>query len=286
MDWSSWGPAGHDDLTRRPARTVPDVPAAPGTVVEDVASGFTGAVIGIERSGGVHVVVLEDRRGVRRGFPLGGGFWIDGEPVTLVPPTAAAPAAPARTASGSRRVEGARARTARASRIWVEGVHDAELVEKVWGEDLRLEGIVVEPLHGVHDLAGAIRAFAPGPRRRLGILVDHLVTGSKEERLAAEAMRVPGAAGNVLILGHPYVDVWQVIKPSVLGIPAWPVVPKGQDWKTGILRGLGWPHGSKEATGLGWKRLLSHVTTYADLEPSLLGRVEELIDFLTAAPEH
>ncbi len=286
MDWSSWGPAGHDDLTRRPARTVPDVPAAPGTVVEDVASGFTGAVIGIERSGGVHVVVLEDRRGVRRGFPLGGGFWIDGEPVTLVPPTAAAPAAPARTASGSRRVEGARARTARASRIWVEGVHDAELVEKVWGEDLRLEGIVVEPLHGVDDLAGAIRTFAPGPRRRLGILMDHLVTGSKEERLAAEAMRVPGAAGNVLILGHPYVDVWQVIKPSVLGIPAWPVVPKGQDWKTGILRGLGWPHGSKEATGLGWKRLLSHVTTYADLEPSLLGRVEELIDFLTAAPEH
>lgn len=286
MDWSSWGPAGHDDLTRRPARTVPDVPAAPGTVVEDVASGFTGAVIGIERSGGVHVVVLEDRRGVRRGFPLGGGFWIDGEPVTLVPPTAAAPAAPARTASGSRRVEGARARTARASRIWVEGVHDAELVEKVWGEDLRLEGIVVEPLHGVDDLAGAIRTFAPGPQRRLGILVDHLVTGSKEERLAAEAMRVPGAAGNVLILGHPYVDVWQVIKPSVLGIDAWPVVPKGQDWKTGILRGLGWPHGSKEATGLGWKRLLSHVTTYADLEPSLLGRVEELIDFLTAAPEH
>ena len=286
MDWSSWGPAGHDDLTRRPARAVPDVPATPGTVVEDVASGFTGAVIGIERSGGVHVVVLEDRRGVRRGFPLGGGFWIDGEPVTLVPPTAAAPAAPARTASGSRRVEGARARTARASRIWVEGVHDAELVEKVWGEDLRLEGIVVEPLHGVDDLAGAIRAFAPGPRRRLGILVDHLVTGSKEERLAAEAMRVPGAAGNVLILGHPYVDVWQVIKPSVLGIPAWPVVPKGQDWKTGLLRGLGWPHGSKEATGLGWKRLLSHVTTYADLEPSLLGRVEELIDFLTAAPEH
>ena len=286
MDWSSWGPAGHDDLTRRPARTVPDVPAAPGTVVEDVASGFTGAVIGIERSGGVHVVVLEDRRGVRRGFPLGGGFWIDGEPVTLVPPTAAAPAAPARTASGSRRVEGARARTARASRIWVEGVHYSELVEKVWGEDLRLEGIVVEPLHGVDDLAGAIRAFAPGPRRRLGILVDHLVTGSKEERLAAEAMRVPGAAGNVLILGHPYVDVWQVIKPSVLGIPAWPVVPKGQDWKTGILRGLGWPHGSKEATGLGWKRLLSHVTTYADLEPSLLGRVEELIDFLTAPPEH
>lgn len=285
MDWSSWGPAGHEEMTRRPGRPARDVPAAPGTVVEDVASGFTGAVIRVERAGGVHTVVLEDRRGVRRGFPLGGGFWIDGEPVTLVPHVASAPRQPARTASGSRRVEGVRARTARASRIWVEGLHDAELVEKVWGEDLRLEGIVVEPLHGVDDLAGAIAAFDPGPRRRLGILVDHLVPGSKEERIAAEAMRVPGAAGNVLILGHPYVDVWQVIKPAVLGIPAWPVVPKGQDWKTGVLEGLGWPHGTKEATGLGWKRLLSHVGSYADLEPSLLGRVEELIDFLTAEPE-
>ncbi len=112
--------------------------------------------------------------------------------------------------------------------------------------------------------------------------MDHLVAGSKEERIAAEAMRVPGAAGNVLIFGHPYVDVWQVIKPAVLGIEAWPVVPRGQDWKTGVLQGLGWPHGTREATGLGWKRLLSHVSTYADLEPALLGRVEELIDFLTA----
>lgn len=131
------------------------------------------------------------------------------------------------------------------------------------------------------DLAGAIRDFNPGPQRRLGILVDHLVAGSKEERIAAEAMRVPGARDNVLIVGHPYVDVWQVIKPQVLGISAWPVVPKGQDWKTGILRGLGWPHRTKEDIGLGWKRLLAQVTTYADLEPSLLGRVEEVIDFLT-----
>ena len=282
MDWSSWGPGAHEDLTRPAGRPAVEAQARPGTVVEDVTSGFVGAVVALERSGGTHVVVLEDRRGVRRGFPLGPGFWIDGEPVVLVPPRASAPAAPARTASGSRRVAGTRARTARASRIWVEGVHDAELVEKVWGEDLRLEGIVVEPLHGVDDLAGAIRDFSPGPGRRLGILVDHLVAGSKEERIAAEAMRVPGAAGNVLILGHPYVDVWQVIKPAVLDIEAWPVVPRGQDWKTGVLRGLGWPHGTKEAMGLGWKRLLSHVSTYADLEPALLGRVEELIDFLTA----
>ncbi|XNZ01204.1 DUF3097 family protein [Micrococcus luteus] len=284
MDWSSWGPGPADALKRPARKQAKTVGAAPGTVVEDVTTGFVGAVIRVERAGGVHVVVLEDRRGRRKSFPLGGGFWIDGEPVVLVPAERAAgpvKTAPQRTASGSVRVEGARARTARASRIWVEGAHDAELVEKVWGEDLRHEGIVVEPLHGVDDLAGAIRDFAPSSRRRLGILVDHLVPGSKEERIAAEAMKTPGAAGNVLILGHPYVDVWQVIKPQVIGIGAWPVVPKGQDWKTGILKGLGWPHRTKEDVGLGWKRLLSQVRTYADLEPSLLGRVEELIDFLT-----
>lgn len=294
MEWNSWGPGTLDGGFRPAARTVAKVPASTGTVLEDTGTGFTGAVLRVEKSGGVHLVVLEDRRGRTKSFPLGYGFLVDGDPVEVVPPSpagargtagaapGASPRQPARTASGSLRVENARARTARASRIWVEGLHDAELVEKVWGEDLRLEGIVVEPLHGVDDLAGAITEFSPGPQRRLGILVDHLVTGSKEERIAAEAMRVPGARGNVLIVGHPYVDVWQVIKPAVLGIGAWPVVPRGQDWKTGILAGLGWPHRTSQDVGLGWKRLLAQVRTYADLEPALLGRVEEVIDFLTA----
>lgn len=286
MEWNNWGPGALDGGFRPAARTVPKVPATTGTVLEDTGTGFTGAVLRVEKSGGVHLIVLEDRNGRTKSFPLGFGFLVDGAPVEVVPPGAPGPgasaAAPRLTASGSRRVENVRARTARASRIWVEGLHDAELVEKVWGEDLRLEGIVVEPLHGIDDLAGAITEFSPGPQRRLGILVDHLVTGSKEERIAAEAMRVPGARGNVLIVGHPYVDVWQVIKPAVLGIGAWPVVPRGQDWKTGILAGLGWPHSTKEDVGLGWKRLLAQVRTYADLEPSLLGRVEEVIDFLTA----
>jgi hypothetical protein len=293
MEWNNWGPGSLDGGFRPAARAVPEVSADRGLVLEDAGTGFTGAVLRVEKSGGMHLVVLEDRKGRTKSFPLGFGFLVDGDPVQVVPPAPAAAAGrplgvagkalPARTASGSVRVANARARTARASRIWVEGLHDAELVEKVWGEDLRLEGIVVEPLHGVDDLAGAITDFSPGPQRRLGILVDHLVSGSKEERIAAEAMRVPGARGNVLIVGHPYVDVWQVIKPAVLGIQAWPVVPKGQDWKTGILKGLGWPHRTKEDVGLGWKRLLSRVRTYADLEPALLGRVEEVIDFLTAS---
>ena len=125
-------------------------------VLEDAQSGWVGAVTRVEKSGGMHVVALEDRRGKSRSFKLGFGFLLEGQPIRLMPPAprqnAAVPAG--RTASGSVRVAGQRAQVAKASRIWVEGKHDAELVEKVWGDDLRVEGIVVEPLHGIDDLAG------------------------------------------------------------------------------------------------------------------------------------
>ncbi|ACL39948.1 conserved hypothetical protein [Pseudarthrobacter chlorophenolicus A6] len=282
MDYQSWGPR---DMSA-PARTqLPEVPVERGMVLEDVQSGWVGAVTRVEKSGGMHVVALEDRRGKSRTFRLGFGFLLEGRAIRLMPPAprpAAGGPSAGRTASGSVRVAGQRAQVAKASRIWVEGKHDAELVEKVWGDDLRVEGIVVEPLHGIDDLAGAVKEFRPGPGRRLGVLVDHLVPDSKESRIADAVMAGPGAAGNVLIVGHPYVDVWQAIRPSVLGIPQWPSVPRGQDWKTGILRAFGWPHSTKEDIGLGWQKLLGAVHTYADLEASLLGRVEEVIDFLTA----
>ncbi|WP_426002783.1 DUF3097 domain-containing protein [Paenarthrobacter sp. NyZ202] len=281
MAFDTWGPT---DLSA-PAKTgLPEVAVQRGMVLEDVQSGWVGEVTRVEKSGGMHIVSLEDRRGKTKSFQLGYGFLLEGQAIRLMPPAAKAPASPAggRTASGSVRVEGQRAQVAKASRIWVEGKHDAELVEKVWGDDLRAEGIVVEPLHGVDDLKAAIAAFKPGPGRRLGILVDHLVAGSKESRIAAEAMTFPGATGNVLIVGHPYVDVWQAIRPKVLGIEQWPSVPRGMDWKTGILKAFGWPHTTAEDIGLGWQRLLGAVRTYADLEASLLGRVEEVIDFLTA----
>lgn len=273
---------GAQDISA-PKRTVlREVPIEKDMVLEDVQSGFVGAVVRVEKSGGLHVMVLEDRRGKQRTFRLGHGFLLDGEPVQLVAPARRVASGPGRTASGSVRVENSRARTARASRIWVEGRHDAELVEKVWGDDLRLEGIVVEPLHGIDDLEGAIRAFGPGPQRRLGVLVDHLLPGTKESRIAEQAMNQPGARNHVLIVGHPYVDVWQAVKPRALGLEAWPVIPRNQDWKTGILRGLGWPHADQAAVAQGWKRILGGVSDYSDLEPSLLGRVEEVIDFLTA----
>lgn len=266
----------------RPARSSREQAAEHGLVVEDVETGWVGAVVRVEKSGGQHVVVLEDRRGRTRTFRLGPGFWVDGEPVVLTAPvTSRAPARPARTASGSVAVPDAPARVARGSRIWVEGKHDAELVEKVWGDDLRVEGVVVELLDGVDHLADALRDFRPTADRRVGVLVDHLVPGSKESRLAGEALRV-APAGTVLVLGHPYVDVWQAVRPERLGLSAWPTIERGTEWKRGILRELGWPADEQADVARAWQRILRSVRSYADLEPSLLGRVEELIDFVTA----
>lgn len=256
-----------------------------GLVVEDAQSGFTGAITRLEKQAGQIVVELEGRGGVRRAFPLGPGFLIDGLPVALVRPQKAPPSGTKRSASGSVYVEGARARTARASRIWVEGKHDAELVQKVWGHDLRIEGVVVEMLDGADNLPERIAAFGPSPSRRLGVLVDHLVRGSKETRLAEQAMRVPGARGNVLILGHPYVDVWQAVKPERVGLRAWPQIPKGTDIKVGTLRALGWPSAEQADIAEGWQRILASVRSYADVEPTLSGRIEELIDWVTAPEE-
>jgi DUF3097, C-terminal domain/DUF3097, N-terminal domain len=264
--------------TSRRKRAEPQaVEATLGLVVEEAAGqGFCGAVVACEKA----VVTLEDRFGRQRVFPLTpGGFLLEGRPVTLVRPRpAAAPAGPRRTASGSiaapRAPAGAasRARVARLSRIYVEGRHDAELVERVWGDDLRDVGVVVEYLAGIDDLPAIVASFDPGPRRRLGVLVDHLVPGSKESRIAAAV-----SSPHVLVAGHPFVDIWQAVKPAALGIRAWPTVPKGTDWKTGVLTALGWP----PDTAAGWKRILTAVSSYTDLEPSFLGRVEELIDFVT-----
>ena len=255
---------------RRARREVPEVEAERGLVVEDSEGRFCGAVVGYEKG----AVTLEDRHGKQRVFPLApAAFLLDGQPVTLVPPAAGpGPARPSRTASGSVAPPTSRAKVARASRIYVEGKHDAELVEKIWGDDLRDVGVVVEYLEGIDDLPAIVTRFSPAPGRRLGVLVDHLVAGSKESRIAA-GVRSP----DVLIVGHPFIDIWAAVRPGAVGIARWPDVPRGQSGKEGVLSALGWPAEVPAA----WQRILRSVTSYADLEPELLGRVEELIDFVT-----
>jgi hypothetical protein len=277
----SFGPDryGEDVLAgdwRATGRTVvAAVEATRDLVIEEVATGFCGAVLRIEGK----LVELEDYAGKVRVFPLGPGFLLEGEPVVLVAPAQRA-AGIARTASGSFAVADQKARVALPSRIFVEGRHDAELVEKVWGADLRVEGVVVEYLKGVDDLDAIIREFAPGPGRRVGVLVDHLVPGSKESRIADAVARGPFAA-NVLVVGHPFVDIWQSVKPGRLGLAEWPTIPRNVEWKHGICAALGWPHRDQADISMAWKRILGRVRSYADLEPVVLGRVEQLIDFVT-----
>jgi len=268
---------GSDVLAAGPRRRRPPVPqleAAHGLVVEDAEGRFCGAVVSCDKA----AVTLEDRHGRQRVFPLApAAFLFEGKPVTLVRPVpAAAPPAATRTASGSVAAPSSRARMARASRIYVEGRHDAELVEKIWGDDLRDVGVVVEYLEGVDHLPQIMAEFRPGPGRRLGVLVDHLVPGSKESRIAA-GLTQP----SVLIVGHPFIDIWQAVKPWVVGIARWPDVPRGIPWKEGVLQAIGWD----DNTAVGWQRILRSVRTFADLEPELLGRVEELIDFVTEPGE-
>ena len=258
---------------RTQKRDYPVVAARRGLVLEDRTTGVVGALVSFaprasccDRYGKDHTVRYTDGS-VRAG--------IDGKgvPCRLVLPKAE-PEPPKITASGSIDAGDVPARVARASRIWVEGIHDAELIEKVWGADLRVEGVVVQQLEGADDLAERVRFStrrppparhpARPPRRRL-----------KGTRIAAEI-----DDRNVLITGHPYVDIWQAVKPAVVGIDAWPEIPKGQPWKEGVIAALG----INATPASFWKHVLGKVTSWKDLETPLLGAVEELIDFV-APPE-
>ena len=220
------------------------------------------------------LVVIQDRSGGRHTFENhAGSFSHNGETVTLVRPgrgPAESEPATRRSAAGGVVAAEQVARVAQASRLWVEGDHDARFLERVWGDELRELGIVVEPMRGIDDLVAVVAAFAPRADARLAILVDHLVPGSKETRITQQ-VRDP----NVLILGHPYVDIWQCVRPRSLGIDSWPKVPKGEEFKAGICKRLGWG-----STTEGWKRVLSAVNTFADLEPELVGAVEQALDML------
>lgn len=252
---------------RRRKPTWPTMAAPKGLLVRHRSTGYVGKV---QRCTSDWVTICDTQGRTQTLRNERGAFSVGGKSVTLTPPKPAPEKTAGVTASGSVAVE-SKARVAQPSRILVEGLHDAELVEKVWGADLRVEGVVVEPLHGADDLAEVVRTFQPNPQRRLGILLDHLIDGTKEQRIADTI-----ADPNVLITGHPYVDVWQAIRPATLGISAWPVIPKGTDWKTGVCQAFGFDG----PPGVMWKTMLQRVRTYRDLEPGLVGAMEQLIDFV------
>lgn len=58
-------------------------------------------------------------------------------------------------------------------------------------------------------------------------------------------------------------------------------MPRNIEWKHGICAALGWPHANQTDIATAWRRIRSTVRDWNDLEPALIGRVEELIDFVT-----
>ncbi|MDR1449001.1 MAG: DUF3097 domain-containing protein [Propionibacteriaceae bacterium] len=260
---------------RRPARlAATPLDVARGLVLEDAQSGYCGAVVAWDNG----LVVLEDRRRRRRSFPFGPGFLLEGRPVCLRLPSRPPVRGSAYTRSGSLAGPAAPARVAQASRLWVEGKHDAELIERVWGDDLRHIGVVVEPLGGVDCLPERIAEFQPEPGRRLGVLVDHLEPGTKETRIADQVAAGP-YGGHVLVLGHRHIDIWQAVEPASLGLPAWPEIPRGVDFKQGTCRALGWPWQSPADLAQAWRRILNRVESWRDLDRAFVTNVERLIDF-------
>jgi len=268
------GPLDIDAPRHRRWPSYPNVEARRGLMVQHRDTGRVGVIADFSPP----LLTLRDKDGRDHVLRYAAGAFranVDGHTVAVSlrqPPPRSEPAP--LTASGSVDPGRVPARMARASRIWVEGIHDAELVEKIWGDDLRAEGVVVEPLDGADDLTERVRSFQPGPRRRIGVLLDHLVDGTKETRIADAA-----ANPDVLITGHPFVDIWQAVKPSALAIESWPQIPMGQPWKQGVLDSLGFAG----STGEFWKMLLGRVDTWTDLETPLLGAVEQLIDFVAPA---
>ncbi|SBN60286.1 PF11296 family protein [Propionibacterium freudenreichii] len=278
---------GHDVLSGdwrhagKPRTT--DMPLSLGLIVEVGSDGYCGEVVGWENG----MIVLEDRNQRRRTFPVGEyGYLVEGRPVALRIPPRRGASQSLRTPSGSRTGSHEQPHVALGSRIYVEGRHDAELVEKIWGDDLRHVGVVVEYMGGMDDLLGIVAEFEPAGGRRLGVLIDHLVANTKESRVAAQ-VRHAGYGDYVKITGHRFIDVWQTIKPDVLGIKAWPDVPMDRDFKKGTLAALGIPRNKPYAridqadVGRAWQAMLARVSTYRDLDMDFVREVEKLIDFVT-----
>lgn len=58
-------------------------------------------------------------------------------------------------------------------------------------------------------------------------------------------------------------------------------MPRHIEWKHGVCQALRLPHASQADIARAWQRIRSRVRDWNDLEPALISKVEELIDFVT-----
>ena len=265
---------------QRQRRELRRVPAEPGLVVEDATGRFCGAVVLCEKD----AVTLEDRHGNRRVFPLGpAAFLLEGEPVMLVrpavaagpaprdgglpgappparwPPRPAGPRSPGRAASTSR---------AATTQNWWRRSGETTCATSAWSWSISAASTTCPrswtgsaPAPGAGSASwwttwwtGRRRAGSPPPCNTRMCSSSAIPTSTSGRRSSRRCLASAAGRG----------------------------VPPGTPWKEGVLQALGWP----PDTAAAWQRILHAVTSYADLEPEFLGRVEELIDFVTAQGSH
>jgi dihydrofolate reductase len=84
-------------------------------------------------------------------------------------------------------------------------------------------------------------------------------------RVSRDRVRSGAGRGHVLVLGHPYVDIWEAVKPAMLGLASWPEVPITVEWKHGICAALGLPHRDQADLAAAWRMILDKVRSWDDL---------------------
>ena len=122
--------------------------------------------------------------------------------------------------------------------------------------------------------AALVSLLEPGDRVLVPVFgrFGHLLV-EIAERCRAEVHTIEVPWGQVFA-AEQVEDAVRRVRPKVLGIDAWPDVPRGQPWKDGVCRALGVDPSTF------WPTLRNRVSTYADLQPELVGAVERLIDFV------
>jgi hypothetical protein len=202
--------------------TYPAVQAKPGLIIEHRPSGQVGFIVRADHAS----VVLRDKTGRDHALRyLPGAFVVDGTAVTLIPPD-------------------------RTARLLIAGVEGAQLIEGMWGDELRAEGVSVQHFDPWQSVTDAIETWRPGPGRRLGVL-----TGARDP--------LDITMTHVLVIAIPFPEIWLAVKPKVLGMTGWPNDPAAT------------PEPVRQ-------RLVGSVRGYGDLDPALVGAVEALVDFMTA----
>ena len=207
---------------------------------------------------------------------LPAAFLLDGRPVTLVRPAARRPAARgpgARTASGSFAVAGAPARVARASRIWVEGVHDAALRRTDLGRRPARRGRRGRTARR-HRRPGRARARRSARPASGGSACSSTTSWPAARRRASSPSvpRTPTRARHRPPLRRRLAG-GEADRARHRRVADGAARHRLED---GICAALG-VSDPREM----WRRVLAGVDSYADVEVPLLRAVEELIDFVT-----